>query len=151
MAEMMTVFTIGTSGKSAEQFFGMLRENGVERVIDVRLFNRSQLAGFTKSTDLPFFLRTILGAEYLHLPMLAPTKDLLDGYKSKQITWDQYETAYRNILADRQVEVLFDAALFDNACLLCSEPTAEHCHRRLAGEYLQLAWGTLAPFSLAHL
>jgi uncharacterized protein (DUF488 family) len=151
MAEMMTVYTIGSSGKSAEQFFDLLAQHAVERVIDVRLSNRSQLTGFTKATDLPFFLRSILEAEHLHLPMLAPTKDLLDAYKTKQITWEDYEQAYRAILAERQVEVLFDAALFANACLLCSEATATHCHRRLAGEYLQLAWGTLAPFKLVHL
>ena len=89
----MNVYTIGFSGKSAEQFFALLRSNGMRRVLDVRLWNRSQLAGFTKQNDLQFFLRAILDADYKHLPILAPTKELLDGYKKKQISWAVVQSA----------------------------------------------------------
>ena len=147
----MRVCTIGSSGKSAEEFFGVLGDHGVERVIDVRLSNRSQLAGFTKSTDLPFFLRTILRIDYLHAAELAPTQELLNGYKGGQVPWEDYEVMYRDILTGRQVESVLAPSLFANACLLCSEATADRCHRRLAGEYLQRAWATRAPLTLVHL
>ena len=84
----ITLYTIGFAGKSAEQFFAILRRNNVRKMLDVRLFNRSQLAGFTKQRDLEYFLRTILGAGYQHLPEFAPTKSLLDRYKKGQISWD---------------------------------------------------------------
>ena len=139
----MNIYTIGFSGKSAEQFFDILRTNNIQHLIDVRLWNRSQLAGFTKQNDLQFFLESILNASYTHLPILAPTKPLLDDYKNKQITWHQYETIYLKNLTERSPETKIDPTIFDQSCLLCSEPTAEQCHRRLAAEYLQVKWGDL--------
>ncbi len=111
-------------------------------MIDVRLNNRSQLAGFTKSRDLEFFLREICDAEYEHRPDLSPTKELLDGYKKGSVPWDDYETAFLDLLAGRRVEEDLDGQSFEAATvLLCSEPTAEHCHRRLVAEYLASRWG----------
>lgn len=144
-------YTIGFSGKSAEQFFDLLRQHNVRRVLDVRLWNRSQLAGFTKARDLQFFLRAILDADYVHLPILAPTKELLDGYKKKQISWADYESAYLQILAERNVEAALNPDLFADACLLCSEATAQKCHRRLAAEYLQSKWELSEQLNLIHL
>lgn len=134
------LFTIGTGGKSAEQFFDILARAGVRRVIDVRLHNTSQLAGFTKSRDLAYFLRTILDAEYLHRPILAPTKEILNGYKKGLIDWPTYERRYRELLTQRQPQREFTPSVLDRACLLCAEPTAENCHRRLAAEFLRTAW-----------
>ena len=99
-----SVFTIGVAGKSAEQFFNTLRQNNVRKIMDVRLFNRSQLAGFTKQDDLRFFLKAILDVGYEHAPLLAPAKGLLDGYKKKRISWDDYEREYLKILEERQVD-----------------------------------------------
>ena len=144
-------YTIGFSGKSAEQFFELLVQHNIQRVLDVRLWNRSQLAGFTKARDLQFFLRSILGADYCHLPILAPTKELLDGYKKKHISWNNYESEYLQILTERNVATALNPDLFANACLLCSEPTAQKCHRRLAAEYLQSKWGTSNHFNIIHL
>lgn len=108
----------------------------------MRLNNSSQLAGFTKCTNLPFFLQELCTAEYLHEPTLSPTKEILDGYKKKELPWDQYETRFLAILAEREVENTVDRRLFDvPAVLLCSEPAAEHCHRRLVAEYLGRKWG----------
>ncbi len=108
----------------------------------MRLNNSSQLAGFTKCADLPFFLQELCTAEYLHEPILSPTKEILDGYKKKEIPWDDYEPRFLAILAEREVEKTVDRRLFDvPAVLLCSEPTAEHCHRRLVAEYLGRKWG----------
>jgi len=107
----------------------------------VRLNNRSQLAGFTKSGDLEYFLAELCGAEYLHRPDLSPTKEILDAYKKKQMPWEVYEPAFRALLAEREVERNVERRLFEVPCvLLCSEPTAEHCHRRLVAEYLAAAW-----------
>jgi uncharacterized protein (DUF488 family) len=144
MTPEITLFTIGFAGKSAEQFFGLLAQTGVRRVIDVRLYNSSQLAGYTKRSDLEYFLKTIIGADYVHLPIFAPTKAMLDGYKKGQITWLEYERQYQDILQHRQPHNKFDPAILDHACLLCAESTADQCHRRLAAEYLQSIWPNLA-------
>jgi uncharacterized protein (DUF488 family) len=136
------IYTIGFAQKNAAEFFGALRRAGILQLIDVRLNNTSQLAGFTKRDDLQYFLRELCIAEYRHEPALAPTKEILDAYKGKQISWAEYEARYRSLLAERAVEQAVDRQWFDiPAVLLCSEPDAEHCHRRLAAEYLAGKWG----------
>ena len=139
----ITIFTIGFAGKSAEQFFSILQENKMRKILDVRLYNRSQLAGFTKQKDLEFFLRAILGAEYEHLPEFAPTKQLLDDYKAKRISWEAYEDEYRKLLDRRRPDDRLTRDEMNDVCLLCSEPHAEHCHRRLAAEFLGDKWGNI--------
>lgn len=134
------LFTIGFAGKSAEQFFTILGDAGVQRVVDVRLYNSSQLAGYTKRGDLPYFLKSILGAGYVHLPIFAPTKQLLNGYKKGEYSWSAYEQEYQAILDQREPHAQVNPALLDRSCLLCAEPTADQCHRRLAAEYLQHHW-----------
>ncbi len=133
----MTLFTIGFTKTTAEHFFTRLRNAGVKRLIDVRLNNRSQLAGFAKRQDLEYFLREIADIEYVYRPEWAPTQDILDAYKKSKGSWDVYDVAFNKLIADRQIEQYADAELLDNACLLCSEDTPEHCHRRLVAEYLQ--------------
>ena len=139
----MRVYTIGFTKKSAETFFELLRDSGAKRVIDVRLNNVSQLAGFTKRDDLAYFLRRICRMEYVHMPDLAPTKELLKSYRDSAITWDDYETRFMTLMAERCIEELPIRDLIDNACLLCSEETPEQCHRRLVAEYLQKQWGNV--------
>jgi uncharacterized protein (DUF488 family) len=118
-------------------------------LIDVRLNNTSQLAGFAKRDDLQYFLREICGADYHHEPALAPTDEILDAYKKKQISWEEYEVRYNALLSERAVEKAVDRRLFDvPAVLLCSEPTAEQCHRRLAAEYLAGKWGGIEVIHL---
>lgn len=136
------IHTIGFTRKSAEQFFGLLREAGVRRLIDVRIHNTSQLAGFSKSADLRYFLREILDADYVHEPRLAPTEQLLEDYRKKRTSWESYVRIFNALLAEREIATTLDRALFDRpAVLLCSEPTADRCHRRLVAEYLQRHWG----------
>jgi len=130
----MTIFTIGFGKKSARDFFTILKNNGVRSLIDIRLNNTSQLAGYTKKTDLEYFLKTIAHIEYIYLPEFAPTKDLLDDYKAKKISWEAYEKEYARLLNSRKTQL--DVISFDQACLLCSEPTPKQCHRRLLAEYL---------------
>ncbi len=137
----MKLFTIGFTKKSAEQFFPALVAAGVRRVIDVRLNNTSQLAGFSKREDLRYFLKAIGQIEYLHEPALAPTAEILDAYKKKSIDWIGYEAEFRALVLQRNAADSLDRASFEHACLLCSETTPEHCHRRLAAEYLQERWG----------
>lgn len=139
----MTIFTIGFTHKSAERFFGLLVNAGVTRVIDIRLHSTSQLAGFAKRDDLRFFLGSIGKIDYRHEPLLAPTEDLLSDYRKKRIGWDEYELRFLSLLRERQVEARLDRSLFDQVCLLCSEATPEHCHRRLIAEYLQQQWGSI--------
>ena len=140
----MEVFTIGFTKKTAAEFFGILRRAGIRRLIDVRLNNVSQLAGFTKKEDLQFFLREICGAEYVHEPMLAPTQEMLDAYKKAKGSWKEYEDKFLTLMNERKIEDNLDPALFtEPAVLLCSEPTPDQCHRRLVVEYLQSKWKDL--------
>lgn len=133
----MRLFTIGFTQKSAKSFFNILRENRVERIIDIRLNNISQLAGFTKYDDLSFFLDSIANIGYLYMPILAPKAELLKKYKNKEITWNDYENEYLLTLKERNVLNIIDVKSLQNACLLCSEPTPEKCHRRLLAEYIR--------------
>jgi uncharacterized protein (DUF488 family) len=135
------IYTIGFAKKTAAEFFEILKQAGIRRVIDVRLQNTSQLAGFTKRDDLEYFLGQICQAEYFHQPLLSPTKEILGGYKRKEIPWEEYESRFLALLAQREVEKTLDQRLFDvRTALLCSEPTPEHCHRRLVAEYLGRKW-----------
>lgn len=137
----MKIFTIGFTKKNAEQFFTSLKQPGLQRVLDTRLNNVSQLAGFTKKEDLRFFLREVGHIEYVHLPALAPTQKMLDAYKKNGGDWDTYEKQFLALMAERQIEVSIDKDLVAGACLLCSEATSHHCHRRLVAEYLRGKWG----------
>ncbi len=139
----MTVYTIGFTKTSAESFFGRLQKAGVKKVLDVRLNNVSQLAGFAKKNDLRYFLAAICGVEYAHRPELAPTQELLDAYKKDGGQWAEYERRFLDLMASRGVERTVPREALDGACLLCSEDTAGHCHRRLVAEYLKDKWGDL--------
>jgi len=137
----MEIYTIGFTQKSAEQFFEKLRASGIQRLIDIRLNNTSQLAGFAKRLDLEYFLKRICGIEYVHLPELAPTDDILRAYKKKLIDWQEYEARFCTLLEQRQVDKTVDRKLFEQkSVLLCSEPKADRCHRRLVAEYLKRHW-----------
>ena len=137
----MEIHTIGFTKKSAAEFFGLLRQAGIKRLIDVRLNNTSQLAAFTKRADLEFFLKEICGADYHHRPELSPTKDILDAYKKKALPWEQYQVRFLALLEQREVERSLQRQLFDvPAVLLCSEPTADRCHKRIVAEYLAEKW-----------
>jgi uncharacterized protein (DUF488 family) len=136
----MKIFTIGFTKKSAEQFFNRLKQPGLVRVVDTRLNNTSQLVGFTKKRDLEFFLHEICKLGYVHLPELAPTQEILDAYKASG-EWSNYERQFLSLMAERRIEDQVDKSILDGGCLLCSEATPEHCHRRLVAEYLRRKWG----------
>lgn len=142
-------FTIGFTKKSAEEFFTHLAEAGVQRLLDVRLKNSSQLAGFAKREDLAYFLKAIAGIEYLHVPEFAPTDDMLSTYKKHGGSWQVYEQEFLALMAQRGIESQFTPDFLDGGCLLCSEPTAEQCHRRLVVEYLSGHWGGIDVTHLA--
>lgn len=139
----IAIYTIGFSKKNAETFFGKLQEASVRRVVGIRLRNTSHLAGFTKRDDLRFFLRRVADIEYVHLPQLAPTEALLDDYLKRRIDWTMYEHRFDEIIAARRIETLVTPEQLANACLLCSEPSPDKCHRRLVAEYLQRKWGNV--------
>lgn len=136
------LYTIGFTQKRAEDFFELLRQHGVQRLLDVRANNTSQLAGFTKRDDLAYFLDRLLGVEYHHLPELAPTPEIRAMLKSGRGGWDAYEPRFRELLHERRVTERLGRSFITDAvcCLLCSEPTADRCHRRLVAEHLQHAW-----------
>lgn len=137
----MKVFTIGFTKKSARRFFEMLRKSGAKRVVDVRLNNVSQLAGFAKKDDLAYFLKEICGMEYVHLPELAPTQEILDEYKKQRGDWKTYETQFLALMKQRRIEETLPREAIADGCLLCSEDKPHHCHRRLVAEYLEQHWG----------
>lgn len=142
------VFTIGYAGKNARQFFSILKQAGIRKVIDVRLYNTSQLAGFTKKQDVEYFLQAIVGAKYIHMPIMAPTKQLLNDFKKRVISWQQYETEFKSIITRRQIDKHITLQDMDMSCFLCSEATADNCHRRLVAEYLAGLWPNI---SIIHL
>jgi uncharacterized protein (DUF488 family) len=137
----MKIFTIGFTKKSAETFFTRLQRAGVKRLLDVRLNNVSQLAGFTKKDDLKYFSKAICGIEYLHLPELAPTSEILDPYKKqKNGDWLLYEHRFLDLMRARRIEETIPREVLDGGCLLCSEEKPHQCHRRLVAEYLKEKW-----------
>lgn len=142
------LFTIGFAQTTAEHFFGLLRDAGVKRVLDVRLNNTSQLAGFAKKDDLRFFLREIAGIEYLHIPELAPTQEMLDAFKKHKGGWEVYEREFNALMAERAVETIISRDVADLGCLLCSEKEPRYCHRRLVAEYLERRWGEVVTTHL---
>lgn len=145
----MEIYTIGFTQSSAEHFFGRLADARIERLLDVRLNNSSQLAGFAKANDLPYFLRELVGARYEHEPRLAPTRQILDAYKKQKGSWSDYEPAFMRLMAERRVQEVFSPSEFvERTVLLCSEATAEHCHRRLVCDYLAQHWPDVVPVHL---
>jgi uncharacterized protein (DUF488 family) len=143
----MKLFTIGFTKKPAETFFTKLAKSGARKLVDVRLNNVSQLAGFAKKDDLRYFTKKLCGMEYEHVPALAPTQDILDEYKKKRGAWAVYEEKFLKLMALRYIEDL-DRERLDGGCLLCSEDKPHHCHRRLVAEYLREKW---ADVEIEHL
>ncbi|MBI4763057.1 MAG: DUF488 domain-containing protein [Deltaproteobacteria bacterium] len=144
----MKVFTIGFTKKSARRFFEIIRKSGAKRVVDVRLNNVSQLAGFAKKDDLSYFLKEICGLDYIHLPELAPTQDILEEFKKKPGDWALYENRFLTLMKQRHVEETVSKEIIADSCLLCSEDKPHFCHRRLVAEYLKQQWGDV---DIAHL
>lgn len=137
----MKLFTIGFTKKSARRFFELLRSSGARRIVDVRLNNVSQLAGFAKKDDLAYFAKEICGIDYLHLPALAPTHEMLDRYKKQGGNWQDYERQFLDLMRQRRIEETISKEAVADGCLLCSEDKPHHCHRRLVAEYLKDRWG----------
>ena len=137
----MRVYTIGFTKKPASEFFGLLRESGTRRLVDVRLNNVSQLAGFAKRDDLEYFLQEICRLEYVHLPELAPTKEMLAAYRNEHRDWEIYERQFLALMDERRIAESPIRDIIADSCLLCSEDKPERCHRRLVAEYLDLHWG----------
>jgi len=144
----MKLCTIGFTGKTAEDFFSRLRSGRVKRILDVRLNNTGQLAGFSKRDDLKFFTKEILAAEYVHLPLLAPTQEMLDEYRKEKRGWDLYEKRFRELMAEREIEKKLERDLIDGGCLLCSEDKPHQCHRRIVAEYLKEKWSNVEVLHL---
>lgn len=140
----MNILTMGFTKKNAEEFFGLIREYHVKILIDVRLNNQSQLAGFTKGRDIAFFLKEMCDCRYSHEIQFAPTKDILNRYKKEQISWEEYEVEYKELIKKRDVLNVFKQKYlnYDKVLLLCSEPTPECCHRRLLAEFLSEELGS---------
>jgi len=137
----MKLFTIGFTKKTAQRFFQLLRASGAKRVVDVRLNNVSQLAGFAKKDDLAFFLKEICAMEYVHVPTLAPTQEMLDEYKKQRGDWKTYEDRFLALMRQRRIEETLPRDVVADGCLLCSEDKPHYCHRRLVAEYLKQHWG----------
>ena len=134
---MIKLYTIGFTGKPAEKFFNLLRNSDVKKIVDTRVNNVSQLAGFAKGSDLKFFAKEIANISYEHNLDFAPTKELLSRYRDKKMSWLDYEVEYLNLLDLRKIAQRVNIENLHENCLLCSEHTPEKCHRRLLAEYLK--------------
>lgn len=143
MSSTIEISTIGFTKKTARKFFDLLKRSGAKRLIDVRLNNVSQLAGFAKRDDLAFFAKEICNVEYVHMPLLAPTQEMLDSYKKQGGDWSRYEVCFLDLMADRKIEEQLSPDLIADGCLLCSEDKPHHCHRRLVADYLRDRWGNI--------
>jgi uncharacterized protein (DUF488 family) len=140
----MEICTIGFSKKTAQQFFETLRREQIQRLIDVRIHNSSQLAGFTKKDNLAYFLRELCSADYVAQPILAPTAELLASYRTKQMSWLEYEQRFLDLMRLRKIQDCLNPELFERrSVLLCSESTPDKCHRRIVLEYLQRFWPSI--------
>ena len=146
--EMKRLFTIGYTKKNAERFFDIINAAGVKKVIDVRLYNNSQLAGFAKKENLKYFLRELCDCDYFYLPAMAPSKDLFDDFKKKSIDWDEYESRFKKLIVQRKMVQMISPHYIDGVCLLCCEPEATNCHRRLVAEHYQ---NTFKDIYICHL
>lgn len=137
----MKIYTIGFTKKSAPKFFELLTQNGVQRVIDIRLNNTSQLAGFTKKDDFKYFLKELVDIEYYHFDFLAPTKEIRDTY-NKSKNWALYTKQFLHLLEERKALKQLDKNFFQEktCCLLCSEENPEYCHRKLVVDALKNRW-----------
>ena len=144
----MRLSTIGFTKKPAKRFFHLLRKSGAQRIVDVRINNTSQLAGFAKKNDLAYFLSEICGMDYVHLPHLAPTRELLSAYRKRTIRWGMFERHFIALMRERRIEATTPKDVLSDGCLLCSEDRPHHCHRRLVAEYLNEHWGGI---EIAHL
>jgi uncharacterized protein (DUF488 family) len=136
MDKQIDLYTIGFTQKTAKKFFETLVKAGVTQIIDTRLNNVSQLAGFTKRNDLEYFLEQIGGIKYIHILDMAPTKEILDGYKKNNGDWEVYEKKFLSLMREREIEKKISPEMLAGGCLLCSEAKPHHCHRRLVAEYL---------------
>ncbi len=143
------IFTIGFTGSSAEDFFGRLKHASVKKVIDTRLWASSQLAGFAKKKDMPYFVKELVGVDYEYREDLAPSKDILKAYKDNRISWEDYEVQYIDLINHRNIASILKPDEIHEACFLCACKTEHHCHRRLLAEYLQSQWDT--PIEIVHL
>jgi uncharacterized protein (DUF488 family) len=141
--EKIKLFTVGFTKKNAEKFFDILKASGVIRIIDIRLRNVSQLAGFAKRDDLRYFLKTICDIDYIHKLELAPNKTILDEYKRNKGNWKIYEKEFIKLMGQRKVEEYLTRELINQSCLLCSEDKPDQCHRRLVAEYLNDKLGNI--------
>ena len=140
---MRKIFTIGFTKLTAEEFFTCLEKNRVKTIVDVRLYNTSQLLGFSKYPDIEYFLRKIAGIDYFHDLYFTPTERILDSYKKKYITWEEYEEAFAALMAARDIDdyILKNYSDAENYCLLCTEVSPENCHRRLVAEKIAAVLG----------
>ena len=147
---MRKIFTIGFTRRTAEDFFELLKFHGIKKIIDVRLNNTSQLLAFSKYPDIEYFTKKILHGEYFHDKKFAPSERILDAYKKKFISWDEYEEAFAALMNTRDIDkyILENYADAENYCLLCTEPTAEYCHRRLVAEKIR---DVLGDVEIVHL
>jgi uncharacterized protein (DUF488 family) len=138
----MKIYTIGFTKKSAQTFFETLRLHGIQRLVDIRLKPSGQLSGFAKKNDLPYLLERLVDhCTYIHLPELAPSEVILEAYRETK-DWSYYAIQFQILMDNRAIPAKLDRASFENrtSCLLCSEDTPEHCHRRLVAERLAQHW-----------
>ena len=140
---MRKIFTIGFTKMTAEEFFTCLERNHVKKVVDVRLFNRSQLLGFSKYPDIEYFLRNLSNIDYFQDLQFAPSEMVLDSYKKKYIDWQGYEEAFAAQMNVHDIDeyILKNYAGEEDYCLLCTEVSPENCHRRLVAEKIREVLG----------
>jgi uncharacterized protein (DUF488 family) len=140
---MKKLYTMGYTQKPAKKFFNLIDKYEIKRIIDIRLHNNTQLAGFTKQNNLKYFLKRLSDCDYCHIPLMAPSKDIFDDSKKNGLEWKEYASRFNKLINQRKIEQLINEDDIDGACLLCCEPEATNCHRSLVAEYLQKYFGDI--------
>lgn len=144
----MKLFTIGSSQKSAEEFFDLLLQNDVRSIVDIRLYNNTVYSGFTRKMWFPYFLEKIGKIDYIEMKQCAPTPKLFKEYQNDELTWKDFRKQYLHLIKERQILNYFSKKMLNRSCLLCAEPEHYHCHRKILSEYLARNYSDISVIHL---
>lgn len=135
---MTTIFTIGHSNRSIEEFVALLRENGIEVLVDIRTVPKSRHNPQFGQDQLPESLADH-GIAYRHMADLGGLRKTSE---------DSINTGWRNTsfrgYADymqtdtfvQAVEELVDIGEESSTVIMCAEAVPWRCHRSLVGDAL---------------
>ena len=135
----LTVWTVGHSTRSSEEFTEILRAHQIEVLVDVRSFPGSRRYPHFNKTELSRLLDS-LGLVYLHLPALGGRRRGI--VNSKNTAWQNPSfRAYADHMESEEfkkgIETLLELAKTRRTAIMCAEALWWRCHRSLVADYLK--------------